>query len=101
MSTAFTVRAGIRLIAAWKVAWRAASNAAWNAASVVSQRRSVFSPMPQAAVAFPIDGSDKSATIACSRTASGLAPWPVRGFPVICAHLRSSGRCGPFGWFHM
>ena len=80
-----------------KVAWRAASYAAWNAASSASHRRSVFSPMPQRAAAFPIVGSDKSARIACSRTAAVLAPWPAPDFrssAVICGRLRRVGRFG-------
>ena len=95
MSTARTVKAGIRLDGRLKVTWRAASYSAWNAASSVNQRRSVRSPTPQRGAAFVIVGSDRSATIACSRTADVLAPWPARlGFPDICGHLRSSGPRG-------
>ena len=64
-------------------------------ASSVSQRRSVFSPMPQRAAALPIVGSDRSATIACSRTAAVFAPWPtgscVRTSAVICGRLGGVG----------
>ena len=57
------VRAGIRRMAAWKVAWRAASYSAWNTASSVSQRCSVRSPMRHRAAAWPIVGSDRSAGV--------------------------------------
>ena len=60
----------------------------------VSQRRSVRSPMPQRVAACPIVGSDRSARIACSRTASVLAPWPapdVRPSAAICGRLDRLG----------
>ena len=88
------------------MAWRAASYSAWNAASSVNQRRSVRSPTPQMAAACVIVGSDKSAKMACSRTAEVLAPWPAdadfRSSAVTCgrlgrfggiAELRSGARC--------
>jgi hypothetical protein len=107
-STARPVNAGMRRMAAWKVAWRAASYSAWNAASSVSQRCSVRSPMRHRAAAWPIVGSDRSATIACSRTAAVFAPWPAPDFlpsAATCCHLGGLGRlsvtdmrcgaCGP------
>ena len=58
-----------------------------------------LSPMPQRAAASTIVGADRSARIACSRTAAGLAPWPARVFrssAVICGHLDEVGRFGGF-----